>query len=67
MPRLARSIRVWMCKRALFRTLAHPHRSATHEARPINDATDAVVAHLESARDETLAWEAVSRSTDVDG
>ncbi|WP_285224279.1 oxidoreductase [Frankia sp. Mgl5] len=31
-----------------------------------NDATDAVVAHLDSARAELLAWEAVSRSTDFD-
>lgn len=32
-----------------------------------NDATDAIQAHLEAARAETLAWEKVSRSTVYDG
>ncbi|MFB6875569.1 SDR family NAD(P)-dependent oxidoreductase [Streptomyces sp. NPDC056323] len=32
-----------------------------------NDATDAIQAHLEAARAETLAWEKVSRSTVFDG
>ncbi|MFD7622693.1 short-chain dehydrogenase/reductase, partial [Streptomyces sp. NPDC059802] len=31
-----------------------------------NDAIDAIQAHLEAARAETLAWETVSRSTDFD-
>lgn len=31
-----------------------------------NDATDAILHHLETARTETLAWESVSRSTDFD-
>ncbi|WP_433247046.1 oxidoreductase [Streptosporangium sp. CA-135522] len=31
-----------------------------------NDATDAISAHLDASRAETLAWEPVSRSTDFD-
>jgi NAD(P)-dependent dehydrogenase (short-subunit alcohol dehydrogenase family) len=31
-----------------------------------NDAADAIIAHLDAARDETSAWESVSRSTDFD-
>jgi NAD(P)-dependent dehydrogenase (short-subunit alcohol dehydrogenase family) len=31
-----------------------------------NDAADAIFAHLRASREETLAWESVSRSTDFD-